>query len=454
MSIIVAFGDGIGPEITDSTLKILANAKADISIETAEIGEEAYKREWTYGLTPSGWQKIALNKILLKAPTTKYFLPTYKNTALTLKRCMGTFINIRPSCTFLNQRITLITGNSQNSFCEYQPTQNVIQAIESVNIQNLSKTCHYAFQYAILNKKKSISCILHHDNSFIKNSTTSSVVTEIARKYHKSIETEFLHITDAIQKIVSPKNQLDVIFIPDPCYDTHEIFCKILNKCTMSCSASIGIMGYGLFEPCHGTANELTGMNIANPIGMIRSAIEMLLFTNKVNTAQMIHNALIKTLEDGIKPHDMKQTGYATLSDFSAAVIDNLGYAPTNFEALNSYPNIHQDTYPIITKRIHIGYDVTLKWDFSDDFTKITEKHLDERLKIESITSDGVIVMPRSGFYPPGDKITIRLITSEDASNIPTIEEIFVYITSLNLVSEVIHITKIYLYGDKLGFSE
>ena len=94
--ITVAYGDGIGPEIMEATLKILAEAKANLAIDTIEIGERVYKMGESSGIPPSAWDTLRRNKILLKAPITTPQGGGYKSLNVTLRKTLGLYANVRP----------------------------------------------------------------------------------------------------------------------------------------------------------------------------------------------------------------------------------------------------------------------------------------------------------------------------------------------------------------------
>ena len=89
--IAIAFGDGIGPEIMESTLQILQEANAKLSFEIIEIGKKIYEQGFEYGISPASWEKIEANKILLKAPITTPQGGGYKSMNVALRKRLGLF---------------------------------------------------------------------------------------------------------------------------------------------------------------------------------------------------------------------------------------------------------------------------------------------------------------------------------------------------------------------------
>ena len=94
--ITVAFGDGIGPEIMDATLFILKEAKAQLNIDTIEIGSAYYNRGVSTGIPPHVWDTLHRTNVLLKAPITTPQGGGYKSINVTLRKTLGLYANVRP----------------------------------------------------------------------------------------------------------------------------------------------------------------------------------------------------------------------------------------------------------------------------------------------------------------------------------------------------------------------
>src|SRR5580704_5026649 len=94
--ITVAYGDGIGPEITAATLKILTAAKAEIEPEIIEVGEKVYQAGFTSGIPDSAWESLIRTKVLLKGPITTPQGGGYKSLNVTLRKTLGLYANVRP----------------------------------------------------------------------------------------------------------------------------------------------------------------------------------------------------------------------------------------------------------------------------------------------------------------------------------------------------------------------
>ena len=99
-TITVAYGDGIGPEIMESILRILKEAGATLNFESIEIGEKLYNKGFSSGIGPDAWASVRKNKILLKAPITTPQGKGFKSLNVTFRKTLGLFANIRPCVTY------------------------------------------------------------------------------------------------------------------------------------------------------------------------------------------------------------------------------------------------------------------------------------------------------------------------------------------------------------------
>ena len=98
--ITVAYGDGIGPEIMESTLNIINAAGAKLDIETIEVGEQVYLRGNAAGIEPSAWDSLRRTKVFLKAPITTPQGGGYKSLNVTTRKTLGLYANIRPCVSY------------------------------------------------------------------------------------------------------------------------------------------------------------------------------------------------------------------------------------------------------------------------------------------------------------------------------------------------------------------
>lgn len=98
--ITIAHGDGIGPEIMESTLSIMEAAGAELAPEVIEVGEKVYLQGHSSGIAPSAWESILRTKVLLKGPITTPQGGGYKSLNVTIRKTLGLYANVRPCISY------------------------------------------------------------------------------------------------------------------------------------------------------------------------------------------------------------------------------------------------------------------------------------------------------------------------------------------------------------------
>ncbi len=96
VSITVAYGDGIGPEIMNAALRVIIAGGANLSIEKIQIGEAVYSKGITAGIEPGAWDSLRRTRVFLKAPITTPQGGGYKSLNVTIRKAFGLFANVRP----------------------------------------------------------------------------------------------------------------------------------------------------------------------------------------------------------------------------------------------------------------------------------------------------------------------------------------------------------------------
>ena len=154
ITITLAKGDGIGPEIMDATLSILNAAGADITFEEIEVGEQMYLKGHTTGISDDVWNTIRKNKILFKAPITTPQGGGYKSLNVTMRKTLGLYSNIRPCVSmhpFIQTKhpdmdVVIIRENEEDLYAgiEHQQTDEVVQCLKLISRPGCEKIITYA----------------------------------------------------------------------------------------------------------------------------------------------------------------------------------------------------------------------------------------------------------------------------------------------------------------------
>ncbi|GAB5535026.1 MAG: NADP-dependent isocitrate dehydrogenase [Rubricoccaceae bacterium] len=413
VTIAVAHGDGIGPEIMRATLRVLEAAGAPLRYETVEVGEAVYKSGHTSGISPESWEAIREHKILLKAPITTPQGGGYKSLNVTLRKSLGMFANVRPVKSYTpyvdsphpNIDLVIIRENEEDTYAgiEHRQTTEVTQTLKLITRPGSEAIVRYAFEYARAQGRQRVTCMSKDNIMKFTDGLFHRVFDEIAAEYPE-IEADHKIIDIGAALVGARPDTFDVIVAPN-------LYGDIISDIAAEASGSVGLAGsanigssVSMFEAVHGSAPDIAGQGIANPSGLLRGAIMMLDHLNFDRIAERIENAWLATLEAGIHTGDVYREETSTrkvnTSEFADAIIERLGEMPkTLTPARYTDAEVHVEVQrtPRVAKTL-VGVDVFLDWDEDGrqpDVIGDTLRQLDEApLALKLITNRGVKVYP------------------------------------------------------------
>jgi isocitrate dehydrogenase len=414
--IAVAYGDGIGPEIMDATIKILNAANAPLEYDVIEVGEKVYLSGINSGISNESWDIIRKNKILLKAPITTPQGGGYKSLNVTIRKTLGLFANVRPciayspyvKTNFPNMDLTIIRENEEDLYAgiEHRQTSEVFQCLKLLSTSGTENIIRYAFEYARTNNRKKVTCMTKDNIMKISDGMFHKMFNDIAKEYPQ-IESDHMIIDIGSAKLASDPERFDVIV-------TLNLYGDIISDIAADVAGSVGLGGssnvgkeYAMFEAIHGSAPDIAGKGIANPSGLINGAIMMLVHLCQNEIASNIMNAWLKTLEDGIHTGDIYNEKIskkrASTAEFADAVIERLGQKPSQRPAID----LGEATECIVITSKNstvkpvkelVGTDIFLDWSESNKnpnvLGEIVTKANTEKLNLTLISNRGMKVYP------------------------------------------------------------
>ena len=412
-SITVAYGDGIGPEIMRASLRVLKAAGARLDIETISIGEAIYNQGHTSGILPSAWGSLRRTKVFYKAPVSTPQGGGFKSLNVTVRKTMGLYANIRPCVAyhpFVNTRhpkmdVVIVRENEEDLYAgiEHRQTDQVYQCLKLITRPGCEKIVRYAFEYARRNNRKKVTCLTKDNIMKLTDGLFHKVFDEIAIEYPE-IENEHYIVDIGAAKLADTPEVFDVIVTPNLYGDIlSDVAAQIAGSIGMAGSANIG-EHVAMFEAIHGSAPAIAGQNIANPSGLILSGVMMLVHLQQTAAAATVHNAWLKTLEDGIHTADIYKTGVSQRNvgtqEFADAVIARLGQLPSKLSPIN-YANspqqsaMHAYTKPRAKKEM-VGVDMFFECanPNPNDLGEQLQQLRVDGLQLIMITNRGVKVWP------------------------------------------------------------
>jgi isocitrate dehydrogenase len=414
--ITVAHGDGIGPEIMAATLHILEGAGAQLDIETIDIGEKVYLAGNSSGIEPSAWDSLRRTKVFLKAPITTPQGGGYKSLNVTVRKTLGLYANVRPCVSYHpfvetkhpQMDVVIVRENEEDLYAgiEHRQTEQVVQCLKLISRPGSEKIVRYAFEYARRNNRQKVTCFTKDNIMKLTDGLFHKVFTEIATEY-PDLENEHWIVDIGAAKLADTPEAFDVLVMPNLYGDVlSDVAAQIAGSVGLAGSANIG-EHVAMFEAIHGSAPRRAGQNLANPSGLLLGAVMMLVHIGETGVAERVHNAWLRTLEDGIHTYDVYKDGVSRekvgTKEFADAVVERVGQTPQTLKAAKYKPaedkadeRKQASAAHVRAKKELVGVDVFLDW------SKASANYLGSSLtgvngnglKLEMMSNRGVKVWP------------------------------------------------------------
>ena len=411
--ITVAYGDGIGPEIMVATLRILEAAGAQLDIEVIEIGERVYLSGNPAGVEPSAWDSLRRTRVFLKAPITTPQGGGFKSLNVTTRKVLGLYANVRPCVSYHpyvktkhpKMDVVIIRENEEDLYAgiEHQQTDEVVQCLKLISRPGTEKIIRYAFEYARVYGRKKVTCFTKDNIMKMTDGLFHKMFDEIGKEYPE-IEQEHWIVDIGAAKLADTPEAFDVIVMPNLYGDIlSDVAAQITGSVGLAGSANIGD-GFAMFEAIHGSAPRRAGQNVANPSGLLLGAVQMLVHINQKDVAERVHNAWLKTMEEGIHTYDIFKEGTSkqqvSTSGFADAVIERLGQQPDQLPAA-VYGETKGEIRVVLKERPEavkelVGIDVFIHWKGRDanELGALMKEVMVGRIKLKMITNRGTKVWP------------------------------------------------------------
>lgn len=412
--ITVAKGDGIGPEIMDATLHILKEAGARIEIEEIEIGEKVYLRGISTGIEPSSWDSLRRTKVFLKAPITTPQGGGYQSLNVATRKTLGLYANVRPCVSYHpfvdtkypKQNLVIVRENEEDLYAgiEYRQTDEVYQCLKLISRPGSEKIVRYAFEYARRYNRKKVTCFMKDNIMKLTDGLFHKVFDEIGAEY-ADIEKEAWIVDIGAAKMADTPEAFDVLVMPN-------LYGDILSDVAAQIAGSVGLAGSAnigdhcaMFEAIHGSAPRRAGQNLANPSGLLLAGVQMMVHVDQPDIAERVHNAWLKTLEDGVHTYDIFEEGVSKqkvgTKEFAQAVVDRLGQKPEKLAPV-SYNQAPKSDIRSVKSTVEraaketVGIDVYVDWKSgtAEELGKAIEKLGTTKLPFKMLTNRGVKVYP------------------------------------------------------------
>jgi isocitrate dehydrogenase (NAD+) len=325
-------GDGIGPGITDATVRILDAAGCDF-IYDRQVAGLAGVSAVNDPMPEATLASIRRTRLALKGPLETPVGGGYRSVNVALRKTFDLYANVRPAKTirpggrYENVDIVLIRENTEGLYIgieHYVPiagdAKAAAESVALITRAGSERIVRYAFEYAVSHKRKKVTLV--HKANILKFSQGLflDVGREVAKEYAGRVEFDDRIIDACAMQLVMKPETFDVIV-------TTNLFGDILSDEISGLVGGLGLApggnigaGAALFEAVHGTAPDIAGKGIANPGALILAACMMLDHLGDSVRAGRIRDALSKVIRDG-KTLTRDLGGTANTDQFTDAII-------------------------------------------------------------------------------------------------------------------------------------
>src|SRR6202047_1449159 len=329
-------GDGIGPEVTKATVRILDASGVKFDWETFAVGTEAYEKSGEY-IPKEVIESIESTRVGLKGPVTTPIGGGFSSINVALRQKFELYANFRPirnlphiPTRYPDVDLIIVRENTESLYSglEHEVVPGVIESLKIITEKASTRIARFAFEYARKNQRKKIHAIHKANIMKLSDGLFLRCSRNVAKEYPEITYGEHIVDNTCMQLVMNPY-QYDMLVMDN-------LYGDIISDL---CAAFVGGLGFvpsanlgdhcAIFEAVHGSAPDIAGKNLANPTALLRSALLMLRHLGEHDAATQIRHAL-----ENVYRHKDKLTrdigGKAGTSQFADAVIEAMAEAETH----------------------------------------------------------------------------------------------------------------------------
>jgi isocitrate dehydrogenase (NAD+) len=324
-------GDGIGPEVAKAATRVLDAAGADIEWEPQIAGAEALKQGEKDPLPEHVLESIRRNKVALKGPIETKIGGGFKSINVRLRQELDLYANLRPARSlpsiasrFENVDIVVVRENTEGLYSgiEHEVVPGVMESLKIITEKASTRIAEFAFDHARRHGRKKVTAVHKANIMKLSDGLFLSCFRKVAERYPE-IQAEDKIVDNMCMQLVMYPEKADVLVLENLYGDIVSDLCAgLVGGLGVVPGANLGTHA-SIFEAVHGTAPDIAGQDIANPLAIMRSGIMMLYHLHKDEEAERVRRALRKVIvEKGIKTRDLG--GQASTTQFTDAIVHEL----------------------------------------------------------------------------------------------------------------------------------
>lgn len=345
-------GDGIGPEISQATQRVIDSLGVPIEWEVVDAGQTSIAKTGT-PLPPEVVESVRRNKVALKGPITTPVGKGFRSVNVGLRKELDLFANVRPCKTrkgvrslYTDVDLVIVRENTEDLYAGIEFMQGTEDAadlidwiagktgarirpdsaisIKPISISGSRRIVEFAFKYAEENGRKKVTSV-HKANIMKATDGLFLQVSEQVAAEHPNIAFDNVIVDNMCMQLVQKPDLYDVLVLPNLYGDIISDLCAgLVGGLGVAPGANIG-EGVALFEPIHGSAPKHAGQNKVNPMAMMYSGVMMLHWIGEHDAANRMERALDQTIAEGVDvTYDLRPTRNDPAAKSTSEVADAL----------------------------------------------------------------------------------------------------------------------------------
>ena len=323
-------GDGIGPEVSGAVVKILETAGLDVEWESHLAGVLALERHGST-LPAELLASITRNKVALKGPVTTPVGGGFTSVNVGLRKALELFANLRPvwnipsvPSRYENIDLVIVRENTEDLYSglEHEVVPGVVESLKIITEEASSRAATFAFEYARKHRRKRVTAVHKANIMKMGDGLFLRTVQRVAKNYPDIVSDDRI-VDAACMHLVMNPTQFDILLLPNLYGDIVSDLCAgLVGGLGVVPAANLGFE-IGVFEAVHGSAPDIAGKSVANPMALLLSAVLMLRHIDEGAIADRVMTALNAVLAAGkVRTRDLG--GTASTIEFTDAICRRL----------------------------------------------------------------------------------------------------------------------------------
>jgi isocitrate dehydrogenase (NAD+) len=299
-------GDGIGPEVTSAAVHLVERAGARVVWDVQVAGKAALAKGGD-PIPDALLASIKRNRVALKGPLETSVGHGYRSLNVTLRKYFDLYANVRPvrtlpgvATSFTDVDLIVVRENTEDLYSgiEHAVAPGVVESVKVITARASRRIATWAFELAVREKRKTVTAIHKANIMKLSDGLFLACARQVASHYPK-IKYRELIVDNACMQLVLRPQEFDVLLLEN-------LYGDIVSDLCAGLVGGLGVVpgaNYGnrvaIFEAVHGTAPDIAGKNLANPLAVLLSAVMMLHHLGETRPATRLERAIERLLDEG-----------------------------------------------------------------------------------------------------------------------------------------------------------